>query len=105
MVVILLSTVAILILIMVYQWKYKRDVRGREMRIDMTQNVNTVDIETKANVSYNPIFCQILTEDNVAYGENRAGNGNYLAIIVSMEGNTQASVTQENEENYYDYID
>lgn len=63
MLVSLLSTVAILVLVVVYQSrKYRRDVREREARIDKAQNVNMMDVETRPNDPYIPIFCQISTE-------------------------------------------
>jgi hypothetical protein len=106
MLVSLLSTVAILVLVVAYQSrKYKRDIRERETRIDMAQNVNATDVETRPNDSYIPVFREILTGGNAAYGcgENRASHNGYLTMIVaSVEGNTQESVI---EENYYDYID
>ena len=116
MLVSLLSTVAILVLVVAYQSrKYKRDImRERETRIDRSQNGNVmVDIETRPNESYIPMFRQILTEGNVAYGygcgENRASDGGYSTIAQSTSdstrGNAQESVTEQNEENYYEFID
>ena len=69
-----------------------------------------VDIETRPNESYIPMFRQILTEGNAAYdygcGENRASDGGYSTITQSisdsMRGNAQESVT---EENHYEFID
>ena len=105
----LLSTVAILIVVVAYQSrKYKRDMRERETRIDKAQNVNMVDIETRPNDSYIPTFHQILTEANAAYGYggNRDSDGGYLTITSdSMKGNAQESVTEQNEENHYEFID
>ena len=108
MLVSLLSTVAILILVVAYQSrKYRRDVREREARINEAQNVNMVDVEIRPNDSYIPIFRQISTEANAAYGygENLASNGGYLTIVASVEGNDQESVIKQSEENYYERID
>jgi hypothetical protein len=110
MLVSLLSSVAILVLVVAYQSrKHKRDMRGREERIDRAQNINTMDVETRPNDSYIPVFRQTSTEGNVAYGcgENRASSDGYSTIndIASMEGNAQESVTEQNEENHYEYID
>ena len=98
--------------------KYKRSresARGsfRERGIDMVaQNVHAVDVETKANLSYVPVFRQILTGDNIAYERNQAGNGGYLTIIAPTEDYAQVHgniETQQNEEEShdvsYDYID
>ena len=62
-----------------------------------------VDVDSRANVSYIPIFRQILTEDNVAYGKSRANN-NVTAVVSNMEGGSQASATERSEEQYYEDI-
>ena len=114
MLVSLLSTVAILVLVVAYQSrKYKRDImRERETRIDRSQNGNImVDIETKPNDSYIPTFRQTLIEGNAIYGwgENRVSDDGYSTIAQSTSdstrGNAQESVTEQNEENYYEFID
>ena len=78
----------------------------------VAQNINAVDVETKANLSYVPVFRQILTGDNIAYERNQAGNGVYLTIIAPTEDYAQVHgniETQQNEEEShdvsYDYID
>ena len=89
--IILLSAVIVLTLALVYQSrKYRRDgvIKDRETRIATTQNVkvnDAQDVEVKANLSYNviPVFCQISTESNVAYGERvnqDSCNGLYESI-------------------------
>ncbi len=65
------------------KYMYKKDLRGREMRIAITQNTNnTVDIEMKASDSYIPVFRQISTE-NVAYGdmENQYSSSLYEIVV------------------------
>lgn len=78
----------------------------------VAQNVNAVDVETKANLSCVPVFRQTLTGDNIAYERNQAGNGGYLTIIAPTEDHAQVHgniETQQNEEEShdvsYDYID
>ena len=110
---------AILILLVVYQSrKYKRYLGDRETRIDMAQNDNTINIETKANDSYVPVFCQISTEDNFAYDEivNQDSNNINLYEIVDpsviaitaqlthKEHNREAT-TEDDYVNYVECLD
>ncbi len=109
----LLSAVAILILIVVYQSrKYKKTTRDREIRTVVPQNINALDgIEMKANLSYISVFHQISTGDNVAYGEmvNQDSNELYEIIDPPIEDSTtqltshteQSEVQEDNTE--YDY--
>ena len=104
LVIILIATVAILIMVILsLSRKYRREVKERETRIPTSQNVNMVDIDTRANVSYIPMFHQILTEDNAAYGKSRANN-NVTAVVSNMEGGSQASATERSEEHHYEDI-
>ncbi len=110
--IILLSLVAILTLIVVYQSRnYKKKLRDREAMNGVPQNISALDgIETKANLSYIPIFRQISTGDNVAYGEmaNQDSSGLYETIDPSIEDSTTqlTSHTEQNKEDNteYDYV-
>ena len=72
---ILLSALILVMLALVFQSrKYRRDLRDRESR-----NVN--NMEVKANDSYIPVFRQISTENNVAYGEMVNQTDNMYEIV------------------------
>ena len=108
--IILLSVLVVLTLALVYQSrKYKGDLRDSETRIATAQNHgDTLNVEMKANQSYIPVFREISTENNAAYGEtvNKNSSDGYLTIIASSESNTQTYeiIETQNEEDHYDYI-
>ena len=107
-IIILISVIVILTLALVcLARKYKRDLKDRETRIAIAQT----NMEVKANHSYIPVFHQISTENNAAYGEmvNQDSNGVYetiMSIETPTEGNTQAQndIEIQNKEDHYDYI-
>ena len=101
--IILLSAVIILTLALVYQSrKYKRESVTKNS-IAMTQNDKINDeldmIEVMGNLSYIPVFRQISTENNVAYGEAENQDSNHL--YESIDPQIEDSTTQEahNEQN------
>ena len=81
------------------------------MRIVVTQTVkiiDTQDVEVKANLSYIPVFCQISTESNIAYGEmanQDSCNGLYESIAPPSEDSTTQLPHKEQNEQSYDIID
>ena len=114
--VILLSAIVILILLMACLIRknkiLKRDLgNGREMRISMVEKTDAVDIEVATNPSYIPLYTQISTENNVAYGEvtvNQDGNDLYEIMDPPIEDSTtqlaQDGRSGEYTTEYYDYV-
>ena len=105
---ILLLALVVLTLALVYQdRKHKRDLKDRETRIAMAQNVNTLNIDMNTNNSYIPMFRRNSMESNAAYDEivNQDSSGVYetiMSIKVLTEENTQTqdiAETQNKEEH------
>ena len=111
--VILLAAVVTLILIVVcLVRKCKKNLKNKEIRKSVT-NTKAMDdvIEMDANLSYVPIFRQISTDKNIAYGEARTTQGtNDLYEIMDPpmieDGTTPLSHNELSGENTieYDYV-
>ena len=110
--VILLSAVVTLILIVVcLVRKCKKNLKNKEIRKSVT-NTKAMDdvIEMDANLSYVPIFHQISTDKNIAYGEASATQGtNDLYEIMEppiKDSTTPLSHNELSGENTieYDYV-
>ena len=115
---ILLSAVIILTIaaLVCQSRKYKGErvtKNDGEMNITMTNNVQTnaqdIDTEVKANLSYVPVFRQIATENNVAYGEavNLDSNhyyGLYESIDPPFEDSTLQPPHKEESGQSYDNL-
>ena len=92
--IILLPAVVILTLALVYQSRKHKRENVTKNSIVMTQNDKINDeldmIEVMGNLSYIPVFCQISTENNVAYGEaeNQDSNHLYESIDPQIEDST-----------------
>ena len=110
----LLAAAVTLILIMVcLVRKCKKKLKNKEIRISVT-NTKAIDevIEMDANLSYVPIFHQISTDKNIAYGEMRMtqGTNNLYEIIEPPieDSTTPLSHNEQSGENTieieYDYV-
>ena len=112
-VILLAAVVSTLILIVVcLVRKCEKKLKNKEIRKSVT-NTKAMDgvIEMDANLSYVPIFHQISTDKNIAYGEVRTteGTNNLYEIMeppMIEDGTTQLSHNELSGENTieYDYV-
>ena len=106
--IILLSALIVVTLALVYlAGKYKGVTRNRNSRISMEQYSDTLNMETKANQSYVPVFREILTKNNTAYSErvNKDSNDGYLTIIASTEDKSKSGHLGEDNSQAYEIIE
>ena len=88
--IILLSVVAVLILIVAFLLRiYKKITGDKETRNDgVPPSVSTLSgIEMNANLSYIPVFHQISTGDNVAYGDQISTKNVAYGEMVNQDSN------------------